>query len=125
MLRSVVGCRSEFSPRFGLTRGAQDSGERRGMCHRAPGVPHASPATLSLMPGKSTLGYAYNGHVPGPTLEVREGDHVIVHFWNQLPEPTTIHWHGIHLPAEMDGSPLDPVLPGARYDYVFTIQPGQ
>jgi FtsP/CotA-like multicopper oxidase with cupredoxin domain len=85
----------------------------------------AEPATLSLIPGKSTPGYAYNGHVPGPTLEVREGDHVIVHFWNQLPEPTTIHWHGIHLPAEMDGSPLDPVTPGARYDYVFTIQPGQ
>jgi FtsP/CotA-like multicopper oxidase with cupredoxin domain len=85
----------------------------------------AAPALLNLIPGKSTPGYAFNGHVPGPTLEAHEGDHVIVHFWNQLPEPTTIHWHGLHLPAEMDGSPLDPVLPGARYDYTFTIPAGQ
>src|SRR5262249_26813889 len=53
-----------------------------------------------------------------------EGDRVIVHFQNHLPEPTTVHWHGIHLPVEMDGSPLDPVLPGGSYDYVFTIPPG-
>jgi FtsP/CotA-like multicopper oxidase with cupredoxin domain len=68
--------------------------------------------------------WAYNGMIPGPTLEAREGDRVIVHFQNDLPEPTTVHWHGIHLPANMDGSPLDPVLPGGSYDYVFTIPPG-
>jgi FtsP/CotA-like multicopper oxidase with cupredoxin domain len=66
----------------------------------------AEPRGLSLIPGKVTDAYAYNGTVPGPTLEVREGDHVIVHFQNNLPEPTTIHWHGIHLPAMADGNPM-------------------
>jgi FtsP/CotA-like multicopper oxidase with cupredoxin domain len=84
----------------------------------------ASPARLSLVPGASADAYAYNGSVPGPTLEAYEGDRVIVHFRNELPEPTTIHWHGLHIPAVMDGSPLHPVAPGASYDYVFTIKPG-
>jgi bilirubin oxidase len=84
----------------------------------------ASPARLSLAPGKGTDAYAYNGSVPGPTLEAYEGDRVIVHFRNELPEPTTILWHGLHIPAVMDGSPLDPVAPGASFDYVFTMKPG-
>lgn len=84
----------------------------------------AAPARLALVPGSSTDVYAYNGRVPGPTLEVREGDSLIVHFHNQLPEPTTIHWHGIHLPADADGSPLNPVAPGASHDYVFAIGRG-
>ena len=84
----------------------------------------AAPTRLSLMPGKMTEAYAYNGSVPGPTLEVREGDKVIVHFRNDLDEPTTIHWHGIHLPFEADGSPFHPVAPGKSRDYVFTVRPG-
>jgi bilirubin oxidase len=84
----------------------------------------ASPTRLALAPGKVTEAYAFNGSVPGPTLEVYEGDRVIVHFRNALPEATTIHWHGLHIPAVMDGSPLHPVPPGASYDYVFTIKPG-
>jgi FtsP/CotA-like multicopper oxidase with cupredoxin domain len=85
----------------------------------------AAPAALRLLPGKTTPGYAYNGQVPGPTLDVREGDRVIIHFRNLLPEPTTIHWHGIRLPVEMDGNPMDPVLPGQSFDYIFTVLPGQ
>jgi FtsP/CotA-like multicopper oxidase with cupredoxin domain len=84
----------------------------------------AAPARLSLLPGAITDIWAYNGRMPGPTLEAREGDRVIVHFKNALPEPTTVHWHGLHLPAEMDGSPLVPVPPGGSYDYVFTLHPG-
>ena len=84
----------------------------------------ASPRRLALTPGKTTEAYTFNGSVPGPTLELYEGDHVIVHFRNELPEPTTIHWHGLHIPAVMDGSPLHPVAPGASYDYVFTIKAG-
>jgi FtsP/CotA-like multicopper oxidase with cupredoxin domain len=68
--------------------------------------------------------YAYNGQVPGPTLEVREGDRVIVHFRNDLTVPTTVHWHGLHIPASSDGSPFHPVAPGAQHDYVFTIPRG-
>jgi bilirubin oxidase len=84
----------------------------------------AAPARLSLVAGGTTDVLAFNGQVPGPTLEFREGDHVVIHFRNQLPEPTTIHWHGLHIPSTSDGSPLYPVEPGATYDYVFDILPG-
>jgi FtsP/CotA-like multicopper oxidase with cupredoxin domain len=84
----------------------------------------AAPARLALLPGVTTDVYAYNGTVPGPTLEFHEGDHVVVHFRNSLPQPSTIHWHGLHIPADMDGSPFDAVPPGGRYDYVFTIPRG-
>jgi FtsP/CotA-like multicopper oxidase with cupredoxin domain len=84
----------------------------------------AAPTRVSLVPDTTTAVYAYNGRIPGPLLEVREGDKVIVHFRNNLPEPTTIHWHGLHIPAISDGSPYYPVAPGRQYDYVFTMQPG-
>ena len=84
----------------------------------------AAVATLSLQSGVPTEVFAYNGHVPGPTLDVREGDHVIVHFRNDLPEATTVHWHGIHLPFESDGSPFHPIKPGETHDYEFTVQTG-
>ena len=84
----------------------------------------AEPARLSFIPGKYSASYAYNGRVPGPVLEAYEGDKVIVHFHNKLSEPSTIHWHGLHIPNASDGSPYYPVAPGASYDYVFTLQPG-
>jgi FtsP/CotA-like multicopper oxidase with cupredoxin domain len=84
----------------------------------------AAPARISVLPGRLTDVYAYNGSIPGPTLEAREGDRVIIHFHNKLPEATTVHWHGVHLPANMDGSPFDPVAPGGHYDYIFTIPRG-
>ena len=84
----------------------------------------AAVAKLSLQSGVISEVFAYNGHVPGPTLEVREGDHVIIHFRNDLPEATTVHWHGIHLPVESDGSPFQPIEPGETHDYEFTVRPG-
>ena len=84
----------------------------------------AAPARLTLKPGVTTDAFAYNGSFPGPTLELTEGDRVIVHFQNNLPEPTTVHWHGIHLPANQDGSPFDPIAAGGKRDYTFTIPKG-
>jgi bilirubin oxidase len=84
----------------------------------------AAPARLTLGPGRTSDVFAYNGSVPGPTIEVREGDRVIVHFRNQLPDSTTVHWHGMHLPFDADGSPFHPVAPGATHVYAFTVQPG-
>jgi len=84
----------------------------------------AAVARLELQPGVMSEVFAYNGHVPGPTLDLREGDHVIIHFRNELPEPTTVHWHGIHLPFESDGSPFHPIKPGESKDYDFTVRPG-
>ncbi len=85
----------------------------------------AAPARLALRPGGPPVpAYAYNGSVPGPTLEAREGDSVIIHFHNELPERTTVHWHGLHLPALADGSPLYPIEPGATHVYAFRIPAG-
>jgi FtsP/CotA-like multicopper oxidase with cupredoxin domain len=84
----------------------------------------AAPTRLSLVPGTETEVYVYNGQLPGPTLEIYEGDRVIVHFRNDLREPTTVHWHGLHLPVMMDGSPFHLVAPGDQYDYVFTVKRG-
>lgn len=84
----------------------------------------AAPGRLTLRPGAETDVYAYNGRVPGPTLIAHEGDRVTVHFRNNLPEPTTVHWHGLHIPATADGSPFHPVPPGGQHDYVFTLKRG-
>src|SRR5437762_4420742 len=84
----------------------------------------AAITRLELQPGVVSEVFAYNGHVPGPTLDVREGDHVIVHFKNELGEPTTVHWHGIHLPFESDGSPFHPIKPGESKDYDFIVRRG-
>jgi FtsP/CotA-like multicopper oxidase with cupredoxin domain len=84
----------------------------------------AGVAHVILKPGVTTEVFAYNGISPGPTLELNEGDRVIVHFKNDLAEPTTVHWHGIHLPASQDGAPFDPVPAGGARDYVFTIPRG-
>ena len=68
--------------------------------------------------------WGYNGSVPGPTIEVNEGDHVRVVFHNSLPEPTTVHWHGLEVPVNMDGVPFisqPPVKPGETFVYDFTL----
>ncbi|MCA9661633.1 MAG: multicopper oxidase family protein [Myxococcales bacterium] len=68
--------------------------------------------------------YAFNGSVPGPLIDLAAGDRLIVHFTNNLPEPTTIHWHGLRIANEMDGAPhhpRPPVLPGERFDYDFVV----
>ena len=84
----------------------------------------AAPTRLSLRPGVTSDVFAYNGQIPGPTLDIREGDHVVIHFENKLNEPTTVHWHGLHIPANQDGSPFHPIKPGEKHDYEFTIAKG-
>ncbi len=68
--------------------------------------------------------WTYNGTIPGPLLDVHVGDTLLVHFKNSLPEPTTIHWHGVRLPAKMDGSLAmqQPVPPGGTFDYAFVLK---
>lgn len=84
----------------------------------------ASPERLSLLADTQTDVYAYNGQIPGPLLEISEGDSVIIHFQNDLDEETTIHWHGMHLPFVSDGSPFHPIQPGDSYTYTFRVHPG-
>jgi FtsP/CotA-like multicopper oxidase with cupredoxin domain len=68
--------------------------------------------------------WGYNGSVPGPTIEVNEGDRVRIIFRNNLPEATTPHWHGLEVPIEMDGTPSisQPLIyPGESFTYEFTL----
>lgn len=58
----------------------------------------------------------------GPTLRLRRGQRVRVHFINALDEPSIIHWHGLHMPADMDGHPRYAVPPGGRYQYDFEVR---
>jgi FtsP/CotA-like multicopper oxidase with cupredoxin domain len=68
-------------------------------------------------------GVAYDGQVPGPLIEANAGDTVVAHFTNDLDEPLTIHWHGVRLDSAMDGGMqmMDPIQPGATFDYTFTV----
>jgi FtsP/CotA-like multicopper oxidase with cupredoxin domain len=85
----------------------------------------AAPARIQLRPGGPLVSVlAYNGTVPGPTLDLHEGDSVIIHFRNKLSEPTTVHWHGFHIPADADGSPFVPIAPGTAHDYRFRLAAG-
>jgi FtsP/CotA-like multicopper oxidase with cupredoxin domain len=83
----------------------------------------AAPFGWTFAPGRTIDGYAYNGSVPGPTIEAHVGDTLVVHFRNELPEATTIHWHGVRVPHEMDGAPhaQDPVPPGGTFEYRFEL----
>ncbi|MDX2032024.1 MAG: copper oxidase [Blastocatellia bacterium] len=69
--------------------------------------------------------WGYNGSVPGPTIEVREGDRVRIVFRNHLPEPTTPHWHGLEVPMDQDGVPgigQPLIMPGETHIYEFTLR---
>jgi hypothetical protein len=83
----------------------------------------ASVTKVELEPGYQTTVMAYNDRIPGPLLHARVGDRVIVHFQNDLAEPTTIHWHGLRIPSDMDGSPMtqDPVPAGGSFTYDFVL----
>lgn len=83
----------------------------------------AAPTPLDYLPGKPTTVWAFNGTIPGPTIEAKKGDQVIVHFRNDLPEATTIHWHGVRVPNDMDGAGrlLRPIPPGGTFDYQFIV----
>ncbi|HEU5200492.1 MAG TPA: multicopper oxidase domain-containing protein, partial [Ktedonobacterales bacterium] len=70
------------------------------------------------------LVWTLDGTVPGPTIRVTAGDHVRITITNHFPEGTTIHWHGLEIPANEDGVPgvgQDPIKPGESFTYDFTI----
>jgi FtsP/CotA-like multicopper oxidase with cupredoxin domain len=84
----------------------------------------ARVADVKILPGTTTAAWTYNGTVPGPMLKAKVGDRVIVHFTNSLPEATTIHWHGLRVPNDMDGAPgitQAAIESGASFRYEFTL----
>jgi CopA family copper-resistance protein len=81
----------------------------------------ASPVNFTGQPGIAT---AVNGQVPAPLLRWREGDVITLRVSNRLSAPSSIHWHGMIVPADMDGVPglsFDGIAPGATYVYRFKV----
>jgi FtsP/CotA-like multicopper oxidase with cupredoxin domain len=86
----------------------------------------ASEFDWDLMADVRVRVWGYNGQLPGPELRVTEGDTVRVTLKNELPVPTTIHWHGLNVPNAMDGvAGLNqaPVKPGETFTYEFIATP--
>ena len=78
-----------------------------------------------ILPGVAVDAYAYNGQVPGPRLNFTQGDRIRIDVTNKLDETTTVHWHGLDVPNEMDGPAgitQDPIQPGATYSYEYTVK---
>jgi FtsP/CotA-like multicopper oxidase with cupredoxin domain len=85
----------------------------------------AAVTKWEVSPGKTVDAWTYNGTVPGPTLKVAVGDKVAIVLHNQLPQSTSIHFHGITTPNSMDGTTYitqDPVKPGESFTYSFVAQ---
>ena len=76
-----------------------------------------------FVPGQRTLAWTYGGQVPGPTIEAKVGDVLEVRVINRLPEPTVVHWHGLRIPAAMDGTERTqrPIAPGETFTYRFRV----
>ena len=75
--------------------------------------------------GVTRLATTINGSIPAPTLHLREGDDVTIRVTNRLPVATSIHWHGILLPYQMDGVPgisFSGIAPGGTFTYRFTLR---
>jgi FtsP/CotA-like multicopper oxidase with cupredoxin domain len=75
--------------------------------------------------GKVVHAWTYDGSLPGPLIKTRVGDRLIVHFRNELDEPTTVHWHGVRVPIEMDGVPeisQPEVKKGQSFTYDFVVR---
>ena len=82
----------------------------------------AVPARLHVRAGQQTEFWAYNGMIPGPLIEATAGDQVRILFENKIPrQESTIHWHGMPVPAAQDGNPMSPVPSGSRRVYEFVL----
>lgn len=82
----------------------------------------AEPIVWEIAKGLTVRAWGYNGSVPGPLIEVAEGDRVRIYVTNRLPEETSVHWHGVRIPCGMDGVAgitQPSILPGETYKYEF------
>jgi FtsP/CotA-like multicopper oxidase with cupredoxin domain/uncharacterized membrane protein len=79
----------------------------------------------NILPYERVMAYAFNRQVPGPRITLTEGDRVRFNVTNRLPEPTTVHWHGLVVPNAMDGPAeitQEPIPPGGSFTYQFTVR---
>ncbi|MEM7344174.1 MAG: multicopper oxidase domain-containing protein [Chloroflexota bacterium] len=76
---------------------------------------------VAFLDGQLAKTMGYNGHYLGPTIRVSRGDNVIINVTNQLDEMTTVHWHGLHVPPDMDGTPHQAIMPGETWQARYPI----
>ena len=84
----------------------------------------ASIIKWNILPDVQVGAYAYNSQVPGPLIRVNVGDNVRVRIKNDLPEPTSVHWHGLIIPNGQDGAAgvtQPPIEPGETFTYEYTV----
>jgi FtsP/CotA-like multicopper oxidase with cupredoxin domain len=82
------------------------------------------PVHTQFLPGREVDAWGFNGSIPGPTIEVHQGDRVRFIVENRLPEMFSMHWHGLEVPIDQDGGPgisQDPIPPGQTFTYEFTV----
>ncbi len=93
------------------------------MAHLVEVELEAREVEWEFAPGRSITGFGFNGQIPGPRIEANPGDTIAVRLTNRLPQPTLVHWHGIRVPAEMDGTSAvqRQVEPGETFDYRFDV----
>ena len=130
------------SPFASLARGAGLLTQSASTAQTPTGLPDveidltAAPAAVQLLPGAQTSVWQYSARVVrgpattlqsipgsylGPVMRVRRGQHVRVHFHNQLPEASIVHWHGLDVPEHADGHPRLAVKSGGAYLYDFQV----
>ncbi|ENB7487946.1 multicopper oxidase CueO [Citrobacter koseri] len=77
-------------------------------------------AGQSTFAGKTATTWGYNGTLLGPALKLRKGQRITVDIHNQLAEETTLHWHGLEVPGEVDGGPQGVIAAGGKRSVTFT-----
>ena len=97
----------------------------------------AGASESSILPGRPTRVFRFEGRLIkgnarhlatsargylGPTIRANQGQKIRIHLYNELPEESIVHWHGLHVPAAMDGHPRDVIAPGRKFVYEFQVR---
>ena len=78
--------------------------------------------TMNFIPGRPTSTLGYNGNFLGPTIRVKDGQRFRIDVNNRLNQTTTLHWHGLHVPAKWDGGPRQPIEAGKTWTPDFVVR---
>lgn len=82
------------------------------------------PVRREFLPGYWMNVWGFNGSMPGPTIEIQQGDRIRIVVTNELPEDTEVHWHGFEMPVQYDGASTltqNPIKPGKSFVYEFDV----
>ena len=96
----------------------EDLDPRRNVSRFSMDVQHGR---MEFFPGTATSTMGYNGNFLGPTIRVRRGQRFRIDVNNRLSQTTSLHWHGLHVPARWDGGPRQPIRSGTTWSPEFTI----